>query len=182
MNSAYYLNLYITPTAHKDHIFRFPWVAFIYRFDCVLLMLVFNWLMTYDTLVSILSYYICHYSKNTLFSLIIVLRFLGLSDKPYRIHFICFGKIIGKECITSYVVLTCLMLIRAGAIWEANDRCASHSVIKLSLRQKRNEYIRKRNFKDTKGVIRSRKSKKNRQYTGEKKKDERTCNDIYKEI
>jgi len=33
-------------------------------------------------------------------------------------------------------------------------------------------------FEDTKGVIRSRKSKKNRQYNGQKKKDKRTNNDL----
>ena len=33
MNSAYDFNLYIKATAHKKHIFRFPWVPFIYRFD-----------------------------------------------------------------------------------------------------------------------------------------------------
>ena len=33
-------------------------------------------------------------------------------------------------------------------------------------------------FENTKGVIRIRKSKKNRQHNGEKKKDKRTNNDI----
>jgi hypothetical protein len=33
-------------------------------------------------------------------------------------------------------------------------------------------------FEDTKGVIRIRKSKKNRQHNGQKKKDKRTNNDL----
>jgi hypothetical protein len=36
----------------------------------------------------------------------------------------------------------------------------------------------KEEFEDTKGVIRIRKSKKNRQHNGQKKKDKRTNNDL----
>jgi len=36
----------------------------------------------------------------------------------------------------------------------------------------------KEEFEDTKGVIRFRKSKKNRQHNGQKKQDKRTNNDI----
>jgi len=38
------------------------------------------------------------------------------------------------------------------------------------------EYYEK--FEDTKGVVRIRKSKKNRQHNGQKKKDKRTNNDL----
>jgi hypothetical protein len=41
-----------------------------------------------------------------------------------------------------------------------------------------NEIYMYENFEDTKGVIRIRKSKKNRQHNSQKKKDKRTNNDL----
>jgi len=41
-----------------------------------------------------------------------------------------------------------------------------------------NDHVYQEEFEDTKGVIRSRNSKKNRQHNGHKKKDKRTNNDL----
>ena len=38
MNGAYTLTCIERATAHKCHMFRFPWVPFIYRFDCIFIL------------------------------------------------------------------------------------------------------------------------------------------------
>jgi hypothetical protein len=45
-------------------------------------------------------------------------------------------------------------------------------------KSKKNRHYNGQKLEDTEGVIRNRKSKKNRQHNGQKKKDKRTNNDI----
>ena len=64
-------------------------------------------------------------------------------------------------------------------ITNRNDTCCSNVVYNAGRcieRQMGNGLWEK--FEDTKGVIRSRKSKKDRQYNGQIKKDKRTNNDL----
>jgi len=60
MNSTYNFNL---QTAHKGHIFRFPWVVFIYRFNCTSI----NYIEDLRLTLSCLKWQSILNSRNTLF-------------------------------------------------------------------------------------------------------------------